>query len=118
MGVGKGCKYAQMDTDPLLLKVVQHIGHVYDILQHHHIGDQIPILDPFFLLDRVTATQDGTTKGKPLCELVIGFDLGRFGSDMLPRGGIRHVFQQKNGTFDPAQFAKGFVQIVLTTIHP
>jgi hypothetical protein len=25
---------------------VQYIGHVYDILQHHYIGNQIPILDP------------------------------------------------------------------------
>ena len=99
------------DTDPISLEVVQHIGHVHDVLQHHHIGHQIPILDPFFLLDRVTATQDGTTKGKPLRELVIGFDLGRFGSDMLAHGGIRHILQQKNGALDPAQFAKGFVQM-------
>ena len=103
--------------DSISLKVVQDIGHVYDILQHHHIGDQIPILDPLFLFHRVTTAQDWPTKGQLIRELVIRFDFGRFRSDMLAHRGIGHVLQKEDGPLNTAYFAKRSVKMIPPAIH-
>jgi hypothetical protein len=98
--------------DSISLKVVQDIGHVHDVLQHHHIGDQIPVLDSLFLFHRVTAAQDGSTKGEPIRELVIRFDFGRFRSDMLAHRGIGHVRQKEDGPLNTPYFAKRSVKMI------
>ena len=39
------------------LKFAEHLGHIHHVVQHHRIGDQIPILDPLLLLNRIAAAQ-------------------------------------------------------------
>jgi hypothetical protein len=55
---------------------------IHHIVQHHRAGDQIPILDPLFLLDRVPAPQDGPAKRQPVGKLMVGFNFRGFGTDM------------------------------------
>ena len=99
------------------LQVVQDIGHVHDVVQHHHLGDPIPILASLFLFHRVTAAQDWPTKGEPIRALVIRFDFGRFRSDMLAHRPIGHVRQKDDGPLNTTYFAPRSVKMIAPALH-
>ncbi len=59
------------DAHSLLLQRLEHIGHIHHIVEHHRIRDQVPILDPFFLLHGVPGAQHRPPKRNPVSKLMV-----------------------------------------------
>ena len=72
------------------------------------------VLDPLFLLDRVTASNLSVPPEKqPLAESIERLNFVGGGCNFPPEGLVRDVLQQKNGTDHPSQFTEGAIEPVL-----
>lgn len=98
----------------LVLQLTEQLGRGGDRVEDYEARDEVVVLDHLALFVAVVLGDDATAaEGHPLGETVECFALIGRRADRPPELGVADVAQEKERADDPAELAKGEVELVL-----